>query len=81
MAMRRNASILVIDDEEIMREILETLLTARATTSGSPRTARGARAGASLPFDAVIVDMMMPGLDGIATLDELKSWTRSCRSS
>ncbi len=25
--MRRNASILVVDDEEIMREILETLLT------------------------------------------------------
>ncbi len=25
--MRRNGSILVIDDEEIMREILETLLT------------------------------------------------------
>ena len=25
--MRRNASILVIDDEEIMREILEALLT------------------------------------------------------
>ena len=24
--MRRNASVLVIDDEEIMREILETLL-------------------------------------------------------
>ena len=25
-----------------------------------------------LPFDAAIVDIMMPGLDGIATLDELK---------
>ena len=26
----------------------------------------------SLPFDAAIVDVMMPGMDGIATLDELK---------
>ena len=34
-SMRRNASILVIDDEEIMREILEALLTRRL--SGSPR--------------------------------------------
>ena len=25
-----------------------------------------------MPFDAAIVDIMMPGLDGIATLDELK---------
>ena len=26
----------------------------------------------ALPFDAAIVDIMMPGIDGIATLDELK---------
>src|SRR2546430_2781052 len=26
----------------------------------------------ALPFDAAIVDIMMPGLNGIATLDELK---------
>ena len=25
-----------------------------------------------MPFDAAIVDMMMPGMDGIAALDELK---------
>ena len=25
-----------------------------------------------MPFDAAIVDMMMPGMDGISTLDELK---------
>ena len=25
-----------------------------------------------MPFDAAIVDVMMPGMDGIATLDELK---------
>ena len=28
--MARNGSVLVIDDEEVMREILESLLTARA---------------------------------------------------
>jgi DNA-binding response OmpR family regulator len=26
----------------------------------------------SFPFDAVIVDVMMPGMDGLATLEELK---------
>src|ERR671935_1440457 len=71
--MRRNASILVIDDEEIMREILETLLSregydVRLASSG----AEGLEIARALPFDAAIVDIMMPGLDGIATLDELK---------
>ena len=26
-----------------------------------------------MPFDAAIVDVMMPGIDGIATLEELKT--------
>ena len=36
--MRRHSSVLVIDDEEVMREILESLLTAdghRVTTAGT----------------------------------------------
>jgi two-component system response regulator PilR (NtrC family) len=71
--MRRNASILVIDDEEIMREILEALLTregyhVRLAASG----AEGLELAKSVPFDAAIVDVMMPGMDGLAALEELK---------
>ena len=56
-----------------MREILETLLTregydVRLASSGE----EGLELARALPFDAAIVDIMMPGLDGIATLDELK---------
>jgi two-component system, NtrC family, response regulator PilR len=70
--MRRNASILVIDDEDIMREILETLLvregySVRLAANGN----EGLELAKSLPFDAVIVDMMMPGIDGMSVLDEL----------
>src|SRR6187397_1664227 len=73
MPTSRNGTILVVDDEEIMREILETLLTregydVRLAASG----AEGLEMARALPFDAAIVDIMMPGLDGIATLDELK---------
>jgi two-component system response regulator PilR (NtrC family) len=73
MASSRNGTILVIDDEEIMREILETLLTregydVRLAASGH----EGLEIARALPIDAAVVDIMMPGLDGIQTLDELK---------
>src|SRR3984885_6920719 len=73
MATPRGGAVLVIDDEEIMREILETLLTregyeVRLAASG----ADGLEMARAVPFAAAIVDIMMPGLDGIATLDELK---------
>jgi two-component system, NtrC family, response regulator PilR len=69
----KNGSILVIDDEEIMREILEALLTREGYTV---RLCADAAAGLELvrtvPFDAAIVDIMMPGMDGMTALDELK---------
>src|SRR4029453_7386671 len=73
MAPMRNGTILVVDDEEIMREILETLLTregyqVRLASSGE----EGLELARSQTFDAAIVDVMMPGLDGIATLQELR---------
>jgi DNA-binding NtrC family response regulator len=73
MASSRQGTILVVDDEEIMREILDTLLSregydVRLASSG----AEGLELARATPFDAAIVDIMMPGLDGIATLDELK---------
>src|SRR2546428_1277049 len=73
MPTSRRGTILVVDDEEIMREILETLLVregydVRAASSG----AEGLELARALPFDAAVVDIMMPGMDGIATLDELR---------
>ena len=71
--MARKGTILVIDDEEIMREILESLLTregydVRLAADG----VQGLELARSGSFEAAIVDVMMPGMDGIATLDELK---------
>jgi len=71
--MRRNGSILVVDDEEIMREILDALL---AREGYHVRLASSAEEGLDLarsfPFDAAVVDVMMPGMDGLAMLEELK---------
>jgi DNA-binding NtrC family response regulator len=71
--MRPTGSVLVIDDEEIMREILETLLSrlgydVRAAATGE----EGLALARTVTFDAAIVDLMMPGIDGLATLEELK---------
>jgi DNA-binding NtrC family response regulator len=73
MMTSRQGTILVVDDEEIMRDILGTLLTregydVRLASSGQ----EGLALARALPFDAALVDIMMPGMNGIETLDELK---------
>src|SRR5678815_3182082 len=68
-----NNTILVIDDEEIMREILETLLTREGHQVRLAATAaEGLDLIRSMPFDAAIVDVMLPGMDGVTALDEIK---------
>ncbi len=56
-----------------MREILEALLTREGyEVRLAANAAEGLELARSMPFDAAIVDMMMPGMDGISALDELK---------
>jgi DNA-binding NtrC family response regulator len=71
--MNRNGTILVIDDEEIMREILEALLTREGyQVRLAANAAEGLDLARTMSFDGAIVDMMMPGMDGMSALDELK---------
>jgi two-component system, NtrC family, response regulator PilR len=73
MTERAGASILVIDDEEIMREILDALLTREGYQVRLAATAEeGLELARALPFDAAIVDVMLPGMSGVQALDELK---------
>ena len=56
-----------------MREILDTLLTREGYRVRLAATAEeGLELARSVPFDAAIVDVMLPGMDGITALDELK---------
>ncbi len=71
--MLRHTSVLVVDDEEVMREVLQTLLSKEGCTVSTAvngddglELARGRR------FDVAIVDVMMPGIGGIETLDRLR---------
>jgi DNA-binding NtrC family response regulator len=73
MTQRRHSSVLVVDDEEVMREILESVLAAdghRVTTATTGE--EGLALARSQSFDAAVVDVMLPGIDGIETMQELK---------
>src|SRR5262245_8617745 len=67
------ASILVIDDEEVMRDVLGTLL---AQAGYRVTVAEGGEQGIAIArkqgFDAAVVDVMMPDMGGIEVLEELK---------
>ncbi|HEY7057510.1 MAG TPA: sigma-54 dependent transcriptional regulator, partial [Vicinamibacterales bacterium] len=70
-----NGSILVVDDEEIMREILDALLTREGYQVRLASTANeGLDLLRTMPFDAVVLDVMLPGMDGIAALDEIRKF-------
>ena len=68
-----NASILVIDDEEIIREALEALLTAEGyRVSSAPTGQAGLDALGSRQVDAVLLDLMLPDRNGIEILEDIR---------
>jgi two-component system response regulator PilR (NtrC family) len=66
-------SILVVDDEEVMRDVLGTLL---AQAGYAVTLAETGQAGLTLArkqaFDAAIVDVMLPDMGGLEVVEELK---------
>ncbi|MCS6873715.1 MAG: sigma-54 dependent transcriptional regulator [Pyrinomonadaceae bacterium] len=70
--MPKKGSILVVDDEEIMREVLETLLSNAGYKVDLARTGEEAiEAYTKKPYDLVIMDVSMPGMGGLLALEEL----------
>jgi DNA-binding NtrC family response regulator len=66
-------SILVVDDEEVMRDVLGSLLTqAGYEVSLAPNGPDGLELVRKGSYSAAIVDMMLPEMDGMTVLDELK---------
>jgi DNA-binding NtrC family response regulator len=67
----KRGSVLVVDDEEIMREVLETLLTAEGYRVDLAKTGEeGLEAYGRRAFDVVLLDVSMPGIGGLRALEE-----------
>ncbi len=71
--MSKSASILVVDDEPIMQEILGDFLRDEGyevDVAGSGE--EGVELAQKHLYDCAIVDLMMPGIDGIETMQQLR---------
>lgn len=70
--MARKGTILVCDDEEIMRDVLETILSGAGYKVELARTGEEAlEVYPTQAFDLVLMDVSMPGMGGLTALEEL----------
>ena len=77
--MTATARILVVDDDEVVRlSHQRSLRDARCTVDRRRRRRPRARAMEREPADVVLLDLRMPGLDGMSVLKQLKQrWPTS----
>src|SRR2546422_9330281 len=69
--MARKGSVLVVDDEEIMRDVLETVLSSDGYRVDLAKTGEeGLDAYTKRSYDAVLLDVSMPGIGGLRALEE-----------
>src|SRR5881398_474762 len=69
--MARKGSVLVVDDEEIMRDVLETLLSPEGYRVDLAKTGEeGLDAYTRRSYDVVLLDVSMPGIGGLRALEE-----------
>jgi len=67
------ARILVIDDETFVREALQRVLgSAEVTVIGAADADAGLAALRDSPVDLVIVDVILPGMDGVSAIREIR---------
>ncbi len=70
--MAKKGSVLICDDEEIMREVLETILSGAGYRVDLAKTGEEAiEIYSQKPYDVVLMDVSMPGIGGLTALEEL----------
>jgi len=72
--MAKKGSILVCDDEEIMRDVLETILNGAGYKVDLAKTGEEAiEAYEQKTYDVVLMDVSMPGVGGLTALEDIIS--------
>ncbi len=70
--MAKKGNVLVVDDEEVMRDVLESLLSQDGFRVDLARTGEeGLARFGERAYDAVLLDVSMPGIGGLRTLEEM----------
>src|SRR5689334_10949760 len=70
--MAKKGSILICDDEEIMRDVLETILSGAGYKVELAKTGEEAVENYSArSYDLVLMDVSMPGMGGLTALEEI----------
>ena len=70
--MAKKGSILICDDEEIMRDVLETILSGAGYKVDLAKTGEEAvELYSQRSYDSVLMDVSMPGMGGLTALEEL----------
>lgn len=70
--MGKKGSVLVCDDEEIMRDVLETILSGAGYKVDLAKTGEEAiEAYTQRAYDLVLMDVSMPGMGGLTALEQL----------
>jgi DNA-binding NtrC family response regulator len=70
--MAKKGTVLICDDEEIMRDVLETILSGAGYKVDITKTGEEAvEAYSQKPYDVVLMDVSMPGTGGLMALKEI----------
>jgi signal transduction histidine kinase/CheY-like chemotaxis protein len=76
VARTESASILLVEDDESVRRVARTVLESaghRVTDAATGRLGLAAAQIAEKPFDLVLTDVVMPGMGGMALVQELRA--------
>ena len=76
--MNKNANVLVVDDEEVVRLSYRRVLDAECNVAVATSGTEALQAMEKHPYDVVLLDVRMPGMDGMAVLKTIKQkWPES----
>jgi two-component system response regulator MprA len=73
MLAGRRARVLVVEDDDAMRYALVQSLAPEYEVLAAGHGAEGLEMAGAMPFDAIVTDVHMPHLDGIAMVRQLRA--------